>query len=128
MTLSRGYEPPVTHGDDESRELQRAATLFPKTVIWLIGLGILLLLVMAGAVYKQVVATAEEVWQQVTTHDTKVNDHEARIRILEQQGKDLKDTAKETRDDVREIRRLIETQQGQPRRDATAQPSRRPSP
>lgn len=128
MTLSRGYEPPTTHGDEESRELQRATQLFPRTVLWLIGVGILLLLLMAGAVYKQVVATAEEVRQQVTTHDTKVNDHEARIRILEQQGKDLKDTAKETRDDVREIRRLIETQQGQPRRDATAQPSRRPSP
>lgn len=97
--------------DDEqeaARELRTAAVMFPKLFLWAMGMLILALTGLGGVVVTGLVRAGEEAKQKVETHDKGMTDHEARLRLLEQQSKDIKDTAKETRDDVKEIRRLIE--------------------
>ena len=92
----------------EEKELHRAAVMFPRLFLWVIGAGIVALTSLGGLVVAQQRTEGEQQRQKVTEHEKQMGDHEARLRLLEQAAKDLKDTATETRQDVKEIRRLIE--------------------
>ncbi len=97
-------------GDGEAAEVQRAAVLFPRFFLWLIGSLLSGLLLLGGVVVAQVRTTADTHEKKMDIQERTVNDHESRLRVLEQGQKDLKDVTKETNQDVKEIRRLLEQQ------------------
>lgn len=92
----------------EGKELQRAAVMFPRFFLWVIGALLSALTLLTGAVVAQVRSVVEDNTKKVERHEMAVNDHEARLRLQEQITRDLKDTAKETNQDVKEIRKLLE--------------------
>ena len=95
---------------EEIQELHRAAVMFPKLFLWVIGALMSLLTLLGGVVVTGLVRAGEAVKQKQETHDVQMSDHDARLRLLEQSQRDLKDTTKDTNGDVKEIRRLIEEQ------------------
>lgn len=93
-----------------AHEVTRAAFMFPRFFVWLIGSLMTLLTLMGGIVVAQIKSASEEAKQKVDRHEERVNDHAARLLLLEQSQRDLKETSRDTNSEVKEIRRMIESQ------------------
>lgn len=105
------------------QELRRAAVMFPRLFLWIIGGLLSALTLLGGVVVAQVKSGMEENTKKVEKHETSVQDHEARMRLMERTQQDLKDKTTETNQDVKEIRRLIEEQMRHDRNAARRPPS-----
>lgn len=94
-------------GDPEAQELQRAAVMFPRLFLWVIGALLTVMMGLGSFIVADLRSDAAEKKQKIEKHEQGMGEHEARLRLLEQSQKDLKDTAKETNQDVK---RLLELQ------------------
>jgi len=104
-------------GDDapeEVTELRRAAVMFPKLFLWIIGGLMSALTLLGGVVVAQVRSESAEQKQKTEVHGTQMADHEARLRLLEQTTRDLKETSRDTnqavKDTNQDVKRLLELQ------------------
>lgn len=111
---------------EEVTELRRAAVMFPKLFLWIIGGLMSVLTLLGGMVVAQVRSDAQEQKQKIEHHGVSMSDHESRLRLLEQSQKDLKETMRDTnqavKDTNQDVKRLLELQL---RRDGAA---KRPTP
>lgn len=94
--------------DETGKELQRAAVMFPRLFVWIIGVLMSALTLLGGAAVKGIYSGAEENRLELGAHKMTVNDHEVRIRVIETGLLNLNQKVSETNLDVKDIRKLLE--------------------